>query len=136
VIAPFFIILIAGLVLLLLRQKKTGAKLSMPAWMGVTAGLFYIGGAAVTTAQLIHTASLTGWVPQILVTLIFIGVPVILGILLFIISMNLKVPVPVPSRTAIELIMLGFLGFLFWCGFIVGPIIAICAGVLVLLKKN
>lgn len=136
VIAPFLIIVIAGLVLLFLHQKKSGIALRVPAWAGATAGLFYFGGAAVTAVQLVHTVSLTGYVPAVLLTLFFIIVPVILGVLLLNISLNLPATGPVHVRPALELIVLGILGFLFWCGFIVGPLLAICSGTLVLLKRN
>jgi hypothetical protein len=136
VIAPFLIIVIAGLLLLILHQKKSGIALPVPAWTGATAGLFYIGGAAVTTMQLIHAVSLTGYVPAVLLTLIFIFVPVVLGILLLIISLHLPVPAPGNSHTAMKLIVLGLLGLLFWCGFIAGPLLAFCSGLLVLVKRN
>jgi hypothetical protein len=136
VIAPFLIIVIAGLVLLFLHQKKSGIALRLPAWTGSTAGLFYFGGAAVTAVQLVHAVSLTGYVPAVLLTLIFIIVPVVLGILLLNISLSLPATGPVHIRPALELIVLGILGFLFWCGFIFGPLLAICSGTLVLLKRN
>ena len=136
VIAPFFVVVIAGMVILWIRQKKTGLSLDLPVWTGVTAGLFYVGGAAVTTMQLIHAVSLTGYVPQVLVSLIFTVVPVILGILLLKISISGQVRGPASSVTALKFIILGFLGLLFWCGFIGGPLLAICAGIMVLLKRN
>jgi hypothetical protein len=136
VIAPFFIVVIGGIALLFLRQKKTGVFYSVPAWVGFAAGLFYIGGAAVTTLQLIHAVVQTGYVPQILVTLIFISAPFILGILLLKISSELSGPGTIPSRKAIELIILGFLGLLFWAGFIAGPLLAIISGIIVLLKRD
>ena len=136
VIAPFFIIVIGGMVLLFLRQKKTGVQLSVPSWLGATAGLFYLGGAAVTMLQLIHAASLTGYVPEVFVTLIFILVPVILGIFLLKISLGLSDRGTIPSRAALELIILGALGLLSWSGFIAGPLLATASGILVLLNRN
>jgi hypothetical protein len=41
-----------------------------------------------------------------------------------------------PSRKAIELIILGLLGLLFWAGFIAGPLLAIISGIIVLLKRD
>lgn len=136
VIAPFFVVVIAGLVILWIHRKKTGLSLGLPAWTGVTAGLFYVGGAAVTTVQLIHAVSLTGYVPSVLVSLIFIVIPVILGILLLKISLTGLVATSASSVTGLKFILLGLLGLLFWCGFIAGPLLAVCSGILVLLKRN
>ena len=136
IIAPFFSIVIGGMVLLFLRQKKTGVLLSVPAWLAATAGLFYVGGAAVTMLQLFHAASLTGYVPKIFVTLIVILVPVILGIFLLKISLGLSDRGTIPSRAVLELLLLGLLGLLSWSGFIVGPLLAMASGVLVWSSRN
>jgi hypothetical protein len=124
------------MVLLFLRQKKTGVLLSVPAWLAATAGLFYVGGAAVTMLQLLHAASLTGYVPKIFVTLIVILVPVILGIFLLKISLSLSDRGSIPSRAVLELLLLGLLGLLSWSGFIVGPLLAMASGVLVWSNRN
>lgn len=129
--APFFIVVIAGLAILYFLLKKAGRAMGVPAWIGATAGLFYLGGAAVTAMQLVHAASVTGYSPVVLVTVFFISVPVILGIILVKISTGLDKPGSATMRTAIELLILGVLGLLFWAGFIAGPLLAIVSGIMV-----
>jgi hypothetical protein len=135
IIAPFCIIVIAGLVLMFLRQKKSGNIYSANAWIGATSGLLYIGGAGITALQLVHTVSLTGYDPGVVLTLIFISIPVVLGVVLIKISLELPVHGTVPRRTALTYIIMGALGLLFWCGLILGPLLAIISGLL-LFKKN
>jgi hypothetical protein len=134
VIAPLLFIVIAGLVLLIWYQKKSGKCWGYREWIVLISGILYLGGAAVTLVQTIHTVLLTGYSPGVLVTLIFIAAPVILGI--FIIRTGLTLTYGRPGHaTGLWLLVAGFLGLVVWAGFVIGPILALIGGTLVIVHS-
>lgn len=132
ILAPLTVIIIGGIGLILVLKKKRGLKLNPIRWLIMIAGLLYIGGAALTALQIVHTVSLTGYDPGIFVTLLFLGIPLILGFV--VVLEGIKLTRLDPSlRTGIYLIIIGLLGLVFWAGLVIGPVLALVGGGVLLL---
>ncbi len=132
VFAPFLIIVLGGIALLLFEQKKVGKRWGYREWIVLTAGLLYLGGAAITAAQAVHTVLLTGYSSIVLVTLIFIAVPVILGIILIRMGLILSRDSRYSRARGFWILLAGLLGLVVWAGLVIGPVLAILGGALVL----
>ena len=97
----------------------------------MVAGFLYLGGAAVIVLQVVHAVLLTGYTPVVLVTLLFILGPLVLGIVA--VLAGIRPPVPGSTlRTGISVLVIGLFGLLVWAGLIIGPLLAIAAGLIVL----
>lgn len=135
VFAPLIVVVIGGLAFLVMYRKDLGLQQDPIRWMILLSGLLYLGGAAITALQIVHAVQVTGYVNEVLVTLMFIAGPLILGI--FAIREGLKQPRPDSVvKSAMKMIIIGILGLLFWAGLIIGPLLAIISGVLILVKRS
>lgn len=131
IFVPLIVVLIAGIACILLLQKKRGMQLSLVHWIILTAGLLYIGGAAMIASQSVHAVSVSGFDPGIYLTLVFFGIPLILG--LIIVRAGFRLFRQTSARkTGAGLIVTGLLGLLFWAGLLIGPVLAIASGVVLL----
>ena len=126
IFAPFIVVLIIGFALSArnVLQKKIRGSVSF--WLAIAAGLVYLGGAAITTTQMVRVMLVTGPTPLAVVTIIFIAIPVLLGIW----ALRIAFRAPFAFRDRISLLIIGILGFIIWAGIIIGPVIAILAAVL------
>jgi len=135
VFAPLIVVVMGGLALLLMYRKDLGLQHDPIRWTILLSGLLYIGGAAMTTLQIIHAVRVTGYGNEVLVTLMFIAGPVILGI--FALMEGIQQPRPdALVKSGIKMIMIGILGLVLWAGLIIGPVLAIISGVLILVKRS
>ena len=127
ILAPCIAVVLLGLALLLRQQKRTGTAYSLFSWLAITAGLLYLGGASITFTQMVRALAITGWDPSAILTLIFIGIPVVLGIVAMLTGLRSIQPMPAKDRLLVAVI--GVLGLLFWAGLIIGPVIALVAAI-------
>jgi hypothetical protein len=131
IFSPLIMVLTVGIALIMVVQKRRGMQFSPVHWLIMTAGLLYVGGSAMTALQIVHTVSVTGYNPAILLTLVFLGIPLLLGVIAvrtgFMLSRQDSV-----RKAGGNLIVTGLLGLLFWAGLIIGPLLAIAAGVVLL----
>jgi hypothetical protein len=133
VFAPMILVLIGGLALMGIYRKQLGLHQDPVRWMIVISGLLYLGGAAMTGLQVIHTVQATGYSNIVIVTLMFIAGPVILGI--FAVLEGIRQPRPDSLlKSGIKMVVIGLLGLLVWAGLIIGPVLALVSGVLILAK--
>jgi len=128
VLAPLVLTLIIGFALILYRRKGQGRQLTPPGWLGSLAGLIYIGSGLIVLYQMIRALAIVSFESTMIITLILAMLPIILGIALLRISLARRGRVIWRGRAA--LIGLGILGLFVWAGLIVGPVLAIIAGVL------
>ncbi len=113
VLAPLLAVIVFGLVLIARREHRKGTKPSLPFWLASCAGLFYLGGAAITLVQMGRALRMTGPSPAVGVTLVFALVPVVLGLWALRIARS---PAPRSLRNRVFLVMVGALGLVFWAG--------------------
>jgi hypothetical protein len=133
VFAPLVIVVACGLVLAVPYLRKQGRAGDPVPWLILAAGLLYLGGAAMTGLQLVHTVLRTGYAPGVLLTLAFIAGPVILGI--YAIRAGIRPPGPALSgMSGAALAVTGILGLLLWAGLLIGPLLALVAGAVILVR--
>jgi hypothetical protein len=135
VVTPFLFIVIAGLALLIIYQKKSDKQWGYREWIVLFSGLLYLGGVAVTITQTIHTLLLTGYSSGVLLTLIFIVIPSILGIVIIRKGLSLTREKRSVPLTGLLILIAGLLGLIMWAGFIIGPVLAILGGTLVIIHS-
>ena len=128
VLAPCIALVLLGIALLIRQQRRAGISRSLFSWCAITAGLLYLGGASVTFTQMVRALGITGWDNAAVLTLLFIIIPVVLGIAAIRTGFGTDKPLPVTTRISLSII--GMLGLLFWAGLIIGPVIAFFAAIL------
>ena len=129
ILAPLIIIFIIGKIFLFYRhfkQKKSPSRINT--WLGSIAALLYIGSGGILFNQMLLALSKTSITPAAGVTLIFIIVPIILGIAIFRITLNENGELKLKDRFLF--IIYGLLGLFLWAGLIVGPILIFIASIL------
>ena len=117
---PVFIVLF-GMVYLF-RFRKEPLPLHPETLAGSAGGLLYLAGSGFMLVQALMALMKTGFAVSFLVTAIFILIPLVMGVLILRYMMR-----PVKYRGA-KLILLGVLGVVVWGGYVVGPVLVICAG--------
>ena len=135
IFAPMILVVIGGLALIGIYRKQLGLRQDPVEWMIVISGLLYLGGAAMTTLQIIKAVQVTGYTNEVIVTLMFIAGPIILGV--FAIREGIRQPRPDSLlKSGIKMVIIGLLGLLFWAGLILGPVLALVSGVIILAKHG
>ncbi len=128
VLAPLIMVLAFGIVLVMWlrygRAKHTG-RLN---WLGVLAGLLFIGTAMIVLTQMVLALLQTGLVSEVVVTIVFVIVPLVLG--LATLRLSLKATDEIRTGTRIYLMILGLVALFLWAGLLIGPVVAIIAALL------
>jgi hypothetical protein len=123
-LAPFLAVMVIGAFMVMRRERKNGSRPDPAFWLATVAGLCYLGGASITFVQMVRALAMTGFSPAAGVTLIFVLIPVILGIAALRVA---RAPVPRSLANRVIIAAIGGLGLLFWAGFIIGPLMAMLA---------
>ncbi|HET6581754.1 MAG TPA: hypothetical protein VFG36_07725 [Methanoregula sp.] len=134
VFAPLIIIVIGGMVLAVHYWKKQGLKPDLVRWLILLCGLLYLGGAALTGMQMIYSVLLAGYSSGVVLTLLFMAGPLILGI----IAVRAGIRSPGSDRSlmsGIRTAVVGILGLLLWAGLIIGPLLALAASAIILIRS-
>jgi hypothetical protein len=131
VVAPLILVMIGGIALIALYPGTRTVRRNPVAWLILISGLLYIGGAAMTGLQVVHAVMLTGYTPAVIVTLLFILGPLILGIAAILTGIRSRGPES-SLKTGIVMLIIGLFGLLVWAGLVIGPLLAIAAGLIVL----
>lgn len=129
ILAPIIIIFVLGIIFLFYRHFKLKKSPSnIIAWLGSVVALLYIGSGGIIFNQMIVAISKSSLNPAVLVTLIFMMIPIILGIAIFRIILKENSRIQLNDR--VLFIIYGILGLFFWAGLIIGPVLIIFASVL------
>ncbi|MEI7857763.1 MAG: hypothetical protein WCH85_09700 [Methanomicrobiales archaeon] len=126
-LSPFLAVVILGFVVISRRAKRKGSPLTYSCWLATIAGLCYFGGSAITAVQMVRAMAVTGPSSSVALTLVFVIVPVVLGI------WALRMGRSLSERTLRDrafLLLIAILGLVFWAGLVIGPVIAIGAAVI------
>lgn len=126
-LSPFLAIVILGFIVISRRAKRKGSPLTYSCWLATIAGLCYLGGAAITVVQMVRAMTVTGPSSSVALTLVFVIVPVVLGI------WALRMGRALSERTLRDrafLVLIAILGLVFWAGLVIGPVIALGAAII------
>jgi hypothetical protein len=124
IIAPFLFWIIAGYFLLYWRYRVY----SLNSWLASTGGLLYLGTATLISIEMAIALGRAHVTSLVVVTLIFISIPAILGIMTLLKTIKKKDELERKDR--VMLAIYGVLGLIFWGGVIFGPIVILIASVL------
>jgi hypothetical protein len=127
ILAPFLAIVIIGIIVIARREQRKGSRPGPGLWLATVSGITYLGGAALTLAQMLRVFQITGGVPpSAAITMLFAAIPVVLGIFTLRLARG---PGPHTIRDRIALLLIGVIGLVFWAGLIIGPACALIAAV-------
>lgn len=122
VIVPFLVWFVVGLYILLTRIGPN----TVNTWLIFVGSMMYLGSATLTTIEMGMAIGRSGFSAGVIVTLIFIMIPGVLGLLIL---LKLYKEEKLDKNRRINFLIYGILGLVFWCGAIVGPILVIIASV-------
>jgi hypothetical protein len=121
IIAPFLFWIMAGFFILYRWYRVY----SLNSWLASTGGLLYLGSATLISIEMAIALGRAPMTALVVVTLIFISIPAILGIITLLKIIKKKDEFERKDR--VMLVIYGVLGLIFWGGVIVGPIVILIA---------
>ncbi len=119
--SPFLFWTIAGLYVIYRRYKVY----SLNSWLAATGGFLYLGTASLIFIEMAIALARASMTASVVVTLIFISIPAILGIMVLLKIKDKKDELERKDRMIFSIY--GILGLVFWGGVIAGPIIILVA---------
>ncbi len=125
VFGPLAASIIVGVAIMV---KRFGIGWGLVSLVGSIAGFLNIGSGLMTLTQLVLAVSGAVYDASIIITIVFTIVPILLGFLILRQVASPKKPITTGSR--VVLIILGVIGFVFWAGLLVGPVLTLLAAVL------
>ncbi len=128
IFAPMLTTLVVGLIFVVWRQRRQCNLANPMAWLASIAGLTFIGTASSTFFQLIFGATQVSVGLDVIITLIFAMIPLVLG--LATLRLALRNSQGVNLRKRIYFVVLGVAALFIWAGLVIGPILAIVASLM------
>jgi hypothetical protein len=128
VLAPMMLVVLVGLGILLVTSDRHASLRSPFTLFGTLAGLIFIGTGAYNLAQMLLAISRSSLESEAFITLIFVLVAVVLGILALRVALRRREVTGVGPRVAI--FVLGVIALIAWTGLYVGPALALLASIL------
>jgi len=123
ILMPLLLSVILGLSLLV---WKSLIKLDLFNIVGVISGLLYVGSGLMTLMQMLLALYGSFFNSSVILTLIFIALPLILGFFLLKKTISLKGNLTIIDR--VVFVVLGLVGLFTWSGLLLGPCLAILIG--------
>jgi hypothetical protein len=128
ILAPLYLTVIVGLGILVMRSNLHASLRSPFTLLGALAGLIFIGMGAYNLAQMLLAISRSSVESEAIITLIFVLVPIILGILALRVALRRREQTGMGPRVAI--FVLGAVALFAWTGLYVGPALALLASIM------
>jgi len=128
VLAPLIMVLAVGIVLVVLLRSRIVRPRGGLNWLGVLAGLLFVGTAMIVLTQMILSLLQTGLTSEAVITIIFVIIPLVMG--LATLQLSLKMTEEIRLRTRIYFVVLGLVALFLWAGLLIGPVAAVIAGFL------
>ena len=123
---PAALVLVVGLGLLARRASAPAKRqrLDLAGWLAALAGLLFLGSGATVLSQMLLAVSHAPVDGELIITLIFAGLPIALGALALWLALGQGQR---RARTRVLLMLLAGGGLLFWAGYWLGPALALAA---------
>jgi hypothetical protein len=133
ILAPLICTLLAGFGLLGWKMRAGDIAIRGPfGWLAVSAGLFYVGTGLILLLQISVALEKTGPDPAAVLPLVYVFIAVILGSIA--IRTGLADDGRGSRRGGLYMVFLGVLGLFAWAGLLIGPVLALAAGILGLVR--
>ena len=107
------------------RKRTDGIRHWPGAWLLAVAGFSYIGSGILIIAEMLLAGMVTGPDGTMIITVFFAALPLVIGYLMVRNAGRLTGPPSLRDRGVI--LLYGIVGFVFWAGVIIGPVLAIAA---------
>ena len=127
ILAPFLAIVVLGIILIARREHRKGGGRPLLFWFATTAGLIYLGSAAVTFVQVFRVFHEQGSLQIDPIVPVFAIIGTILGIMAM---RTARSPSSDSLKNRLLLAAIGIAGLVFWSGLIIGPVLSFCAAVM------
>ena len=124
---PIILVLITGGVLLYWRSRQDKAPKGTSKWLAAFASLAFLGSAVSTIYQMILAFGYTGVKTEAIITVVFVIISILLGVLTLLYAVRDKPTLT--TRRRIALVAIGLIAFFLWSGLYFGPTLAILAAV-------
>jgi hypothetical protein len=128
ILAPMTITVAIGLVVMIWWRINRGTLQTLFGLVGAVAGFFFLGSGASVLFQMFFSLTRAPLTPEIGVTLMFAVVPIILGLIALHITFRTEETESTQKR--VTMVILGVIALFIWAGLLIGPALAIIAGVL------
>jgi hypothetical protein len=128
VLAPMILVVVVGLGILSLSRYSHASLRSPFTLLGTLAGLIFIGTGAYNLAQMLLAISRSSIGLQASITLIYVLVPIVLGILVLRVALRRREQTGIVPRVAV--LVLGVIALLAGTGLYVGPALALLASIM------
>lgn len=126
IFAPAAITLAVGILILLWWRRTGETPRTAFQWTGALAGLLFLAYGFTVMYQMLYALGRTPAGPDVVITVIFALIPLILGMATIWIALRRTINV----RTRVGMAIIGLIALFAWAGFIVGPVLAVLASVL------
>jgi len=128
-IAMIFLPVIATLATGLWLLRRNGWIARTPfEWAGILAGLLFFSSSVMFLFEMVLALTRVSLVPEIMITIVLVILPILLGIAVVRIITNSRKKVTIGKRAF--LFIIGILALFFWAGFLLGPALVIGASVM------
>lgn len=124
---PLILVLVLGGITIYWRSKRGKGPSGISKWLAAFAGLAFLGTTLSFIYQMSLALSVTGYTGEVLITLIFVVIGLVLGLLTLIYPLSEKSSLTVGRRVA--LIVIGLFALVGWAGFYLGTVLAILAAI-------
>lgn len=128
ILAPYVVVLAVGIGFIISRRKRKGTYGTLMGWLGILAGLLFLGSGVATLFRMIISLIGTSAGVEAVITLIFALIPTILGVMTLRLSLRKEERVSVRKR--VYLLVLGVVALFTWAGLIIGPVLAIASSLI------
>jgi MFS family permease len=129
ILAPLILIVIIGLILFYIFQKRTGKGPRLLSHrLGFLAGLIFFGTSAMILMQMLIALGRGPGGPLLWVTFVFAAIPIILGI--GILLNSFMKPDRFRMRERAWMMVFAVIGLMFWSGLYIGPALLLIAAIL------
>jgi hypothetical protein len=128
IFAPLAVTIAIGLLLIFWRSRSGRPTSEARRLVGTLAGLMFIGTGMIVLSQMTFALTHTPIATDVVITVVFATIPILLGIATIrVVSRSRE---KFGLRTRLTLIILGLLSLFAWAGIIIGPVLAIAAGLI------
>jgi hypothetical protein len=134
IIAPLIATVAIGIVLVAWHLLKQGRARSLFSWVGAIAGLILVGSGANTLLQMLIANSNAFGGIQILITLMFVALPIVLGAIALRFSLGTPEKIGIVKRIAF--LVIGVVALFLLAGLFIGPGLAMATSIMPTRLKN
>lgn len=122
---PLILVLAIGGIVVYWRSRQGKVPKGASKWLAAFAGLAFLGTTIGTIYQMCLALGETGYTTGMFITLIFIVIGIVLGVLILMYALREKPTLTVRRR--VSLVAIGLLALVCWAGLYIGTILAIIA---------